>query len=188
MSSRRDLPALHALLRSMGARRAYAVESPLDPDAAHAALERHVDAVSVRSPMGRGSSPVLGRVTDGHVVVLARQVGRNAWSWTFHGSITPAAGSRLSGTVGAPRATMVAASVWCALCAVFLVALLVPALDALAGGVTGAHLRSVAGALVPLGFLVAFVGLARIATRDAARRWADVDASLRDWLDAEQGA
>jgi hypothetical protein len=174
----------------MGARRPYSLESPLSVDEARAALKREVDPYSLRTPTGvGGASLVLGRIGDTQVVLFGRQAGRNTWSWTFRGTIKPSSGAQLSGTVGAPRGSMVFAAVWCLLCVAFFVPLLVAALVAVADhGATGVHLLGVLGAFVPLGFLAAYVGLASVATKDAARRWGDVDALLQGWLEVDRRA
>lgn len=120
------------------------------------------------------------------VVLLSASIGprRSWWDWAFDGTVVPAPhGSRLTGTVGAPRLTLVFGVCWCAACAGFFVLLAASGISRLAShGATGADLVHLAGALVPLGFLGGYLALAVVATRVASRAWVDVDALVRGWL------
>ncbi|WP_143232932.1 hypothetical protein [Actinoplanes regularis] len=136
--------------------------SPLSVRAARTALSEGSVSYSRAYPSFEGGLDgyrVVGRVGEDEISLEARQVGmRNSWLPVMKGRLEPAGtGSRLAGTLGWPPVVKAFSALWLSfMCCIFLVLVIRVVTLALRGKAGGMDFL---GCLVPLGFVLSFVGL-----------------------------
>src|SRR4051794_19147241 len=131
------------------------------------------------SGLGAGGYRVVGRVGERHISLTAERPGlRNSWRPNLRGRLEPSeTGSRFAGTVGWHPAVKAFCFVWLSPLVLLFVAMFIrAAVLTVIGDVTSPDLLA---CLIPLPFILAFVGITALGVWSSRRE----GAYLRSWLD-----